>query len=114
MGSRMWNGAVLNFAGSAVIRMVGLAHKQGGQWVDVSTPEDLNKIFEMGQTELELRVKFKGRCSMVFKAKGAISVTWADGTTSYCPGTWQVGPIEDSGDFDAPVTGTAELRPTVA
>lgn len=110
----MWNGTVLNFNGTAVTKMVGLAHKQGGQWVDVSAPEDAVKLFEMGQTELELRVKFKGRCSMTFKDKGTISVTWADGGTSYCPGTWQVGPVENTGDHDAPVTGTAELRPTVA
>jgi hypothetical protein len=111
--SRMWNGTVLNFDGAAVTRVVGLSYKAGGAWVDVSTPEDLNKLFEMGQTELTLSVKFKGRCSLTFKATGAMSLTWADGTTSPCPGTWQVGPIEDTGDFDAPVTGTTELRPTV-
>jgi hypothetical protein len=114
MGSRMFNGSVFNFNGSAVTKLAGLSHKQGGAWVDVTVPEDLNKIFEMGQTDLEIRVKFKGRCSLTFKAKGTCSITWSDGTTSPCPGTWQVGPIEDSGDWDAPVTGSVELRPTVA
>ena len=113
MGSRMFNGSIFNFGGSPVLKLAGLSHSQGGQWIDVTTPEDLNKIFEVGQTELAIKLKFKGRCSLPFKAKGAASITWSNGTTSPCPGTWQVGPIEDSGDWDAPVTGTAELRPTV-
>ena len=114
MGSRMFNGAVLRFGGAAVTKLAGIQYKAGGQWVDVSTPEDANKLFELGQTELEVRIKFKGRCSLTFKAKGSLGITWSDASTSDCPGTWQVGPIEDSGDVDAPVTGTVELRPTVA
>ena len=112
MASRMWNGTVFTF-GSAVLRMVGLAYKQGGAWVDVSQPEDVNKLFEVGQTELVVNIKFKGLCSLVAKAKATASIAWANGTTISLPGTWQVGPIEDTGDFDAPVTGSVELRPTV-
>jgi hypothetical protein len=109
----MFNGSVLNFAGSPVTRVVGMRYRTGGAWVDVSEPEDLNKLFEMGQTELVLNVQFKGHCGLTSKAKGVVSITWADGTTTSAPGTWQVGPIDDGGDWDAPITGSAELRPTV-
>jgi len=110
----MFNGSVLTFASAAVARVVGLSYKAGGAWVDVSEPADLNKLFELGQADLSLNVKFKGHCALVPGAKGAMSIAWADGTSTTAPGTWQVGPIEDTGDFDAPISGTAELKPTVA
>jgi hypothetical protein len=109
----MFNGSVLNFASAPVARVVGLSYRTGGAWVDVTEPADVNKLFEIGQTDLSLSVKFKRHCALTFKAKGTVSITWADGTTTSAPGTWQVGPIDDSGDWDAPITGTVELRPTV-
>jgi len=112
--TRMFNGSVLNFAGAPVARVAGLSYSTGGQWVEVTEPADLNKLWEVSsQPDFALRVRFKGHCGLTYKAKGAIAIAWADGTQVAAPGVWQVGPMEDTGDWDAPITGTAELRPTV-
>ena len=113
MASRMFNGSTFTFNSSAVAKLVGLSYKRGGQWVDVTVPEDLNKLFELGQTEIEVTLKFKGGCSLAFKAKGTAAIVWSDGTASPCPGTWQVGPQNPDGNWDAPITDTCTLRPTV-
>jgi hypothetical protein len=110
----MFNGSVFNFAGSPVAKVAGISYKSGGSWVDVTQPADLNKLFELGQTDLTVSLKFKGHCGMTLKAKGTASITWADGTSDSLPGTWQVGPMTPGeGDIDAPITGAVELRPTV-
>lgn len=112
--SRMFNDSVLNFNASAVTQVVGIAVSEGGTWVDVTQPEDANKLFEIStQPDFACKVKFKGGCAMTQGQKGALSITWKNGLTTTCPGTWQVGPINNSGDWDAPITGDVELRPTV-
>ena len=111
--SRMFNGSSFTFASSAVGKIVGMSFKIGGTWVDVTEPEDANKLFEQGQPELEVKLKFKGGTTLVQGAVGAAAIVWNDGTSTSCPGTWQVGPVEYTGDWDAPITSTAELRPTV-
>jgi hypothetical protein len=113
--SRLFNGTVFNFAEAAVAQIVGLAYKTGGNWIDCTEPADPNKLYECStQPDFAISLKFKGHCQLAYGAIGAASITWRDGTTDACPGTWQVGPIEDTGDWDAPITGTAELRPTSA
>jgi hypothetical protein len=111
--SRMFNGTTLAFNGSAVTKLVGLSFRAGGAEVDVTQPEDLVKLYEAGQDDLEVNAKFKGGCTLVRKARGTLAIVWKDGTTSDCPGTWQVMDIETTGDWDAPITGSAKLRPTV-
>ena len=111
--SRMFNGSVLNFGGTAVTRLAGITYKVGGAKIDVTYPEDLNKLFEAGQDDIEVTCKFKGGCSLVRKATGTLSITWSDGTTSSCPGTWQVMEVGSQGDHDAAITGHANFSPTV-
>ncbi len=113
MGSRMFNGSTFSFNGAPVARLVGMSYKLGGQWVDVSQPEDLNKLYELGQTDIEVALKFKGHCWLAFKTKGTAAIIWSDGATSSCPGTWQVGPVNPDGNWDAPITDSCTLRPTV-
>ena len=108
---RFFNGAVLNFAATPVANCVGVAYKDGGQWIDVTQPADAVRIYELAtQDDLSIQIKFKGQVTLTRGATGAVSMTWADGTTSYCPGVFMVGPIEKTGDWDGPVTGTTELR----
>jgi hypothetical protein len=112
--SRMFNGSTFNFASSAVGKIIGISYSEGGTWVDVTQPEDLNKLSELStQADLIVKLKFKGGNSLVRAAKGVAAIVWKDGTTTACPGTWQVGPREVTGDWDAPITSTAELKPTV-
>lgn len=110
--TRMFNGTTLTF-GSAVGKLVGLTYSVGGAWVDVSEPADANKLFELGQKELTLKARLKGITALVPGTKGALSIDWSDGTDVTAPGTWQIGPIEQTGDHDQPLTSTVEFRPTV-
>ena len=114
--NRMFNGTVLNVNGStAETHVVGLAYKDGGNWIDVTVPDDTAKLYQLStQDDISLQVKYKGTTTLV---RGtyltSLSITWSDGSTSTLTGAWQVGPVEKTGDWDAPITGTVELRPTV-
>ena len=111
--SRMFNGSTLAFGGAAVARLVGLTFRAGGAEVDVTQPEDLVKLYEAGQDDLEVNAKFKGGCALTRQARGTLAIVWKDGSTSDCPGMWQVMEIETTGDWDAPITGSAKFKPTV-
>jgi hypothetical protein len=113
--SRMFNGSTFSFASAAVGKLIGIAFKQGGAWIDVTEPEDANKLFEQGQTEIDVQLRFKGGAagSLTHKAKGVAAIVWKDGSTTTCPGTWMVGPKSVEGSWDAPISSTVELRPTV-
>ena len=113
--SRMFNGSTFTFDGSAVGKLIGISYKEGGNWVEVTEPEDLFKLYELGQADLQVQLRFKGGAAggMTYGHKGAAAITWKDGSTTSCPGTWIVGPKEVEGSWDAPITSTRELRPTV-
>ncbi len=111
--TRLFNGTVLNFASGAVAKLVGLTYKVDGVVVDVTVPEDLNKLYECGHDDIEVTAKIKGPCALTRKAKGTLGITWSNGTTVTCPGTFQVTAIENSGDQDAPITGSITFKPTV-
>lgn len=113
--SRMFNGSTFTFASSAVGKLVSMSFKKGGSWVEVTQPEDANKLYELGQSDLEVQLKFKGggAGSLVPGTKGTAAIVWKDGTTSTCPGSWMVGPISVEGSWDNPLTSSVELRPTV-
>ena len=112
---RYFNGATLTFKGTAVTKIVGISYKNGGQWIDVTQPEDANKLYELSpQPDFEVQVKYKGACSLTRGDRGTLAIAWSDSSTSECPGTWQCGPIDKSGDWDAPITGSVTFRPTVA
>jgi hypothetical protein len=110
----MFNGSTFSFSGSSVGKLVGIAYSVGGNWIDVSEPEDLVKLFEFtSQPELSVKLKFKRQHNLTAGDKGTAAILWSDGTTSSCPGTWQVGPNDKSGDWDSPLNCSVELRPTV-
>ena len=112
--NRFFNGSILNFNGTPVLHVVGISYKDGGNWIDVTEPEDLTRIYQLAtQDDLEVQVKYKGSCTLTRGAVGTLSITWSDGSSSTCSGNWQVGPVDKTGDWDAPVTGSASLRPTV-
>lgn len=114
MSTRLFNGTTVTFGGASVGKLVGLSYRVGGNWIDVTEPADLNKLYELStQSDLQLQLKFKGCHTLTEKAKGAIAITFSNGFTRSCPGTWQVGNFDFSGDWDAPWQSTAEARPTV-
>ena len=115
MSTRLFNNTVLTFGGSAVGGLVGLSYRIGGQWIDVTIPEDLYKVFELStQPELTLQARFAGCHSLTDRTKGAIAIVFSNGFVGTLPGTWQVGQSDYNGDLDAPWKSSAEFRPTVA
>jgi len=114
MTTRLFNGSEFLFAGSAVGKLTGLAFKVGGNWVEVTEPADLNKLYELPpQADLAVQLRFKGCHTLTSGSKGTAAITFSNGFTATCPGTWQVGNFEYTGDHDAPWSSTAEARPTV-
>lgn len=114
MSTRLFNGTTVSFGEAECGKLAGLAYRVGGNWVDVTEPEDLNKLFELSpQAELALQLKFKGCHSLTSGTKSALTLSFSNGFTQTCPGTWQVGNFDYSGDWDAPWQSTAEARPTV-
>ena len=111
----MFTGSTLNFASTLVTNLVGMTFKKSGAWVDVSLPEDANKLFELGQAELEVALKFKkaGLGGLSYGLTGTAAIIWKDGSTSNCPGTWVVDPTNQTGDYDAALASDCVLRPTV-
>ena len=115
MSSRLFNGTTFTFNSSLVGGIVGLDVKVGGNWIEVTMPEDLNKLYEVSpQPDLEIRLRFRGCHNLVYGAKGTAAIVFSNGYSRTCPGTWQVGPCDFPGAQDAPWESSAELRPTVA
>lgn len=112
MTTRMFNGSTLTF-GTAVARLVGISYRCGGATIDVSEPADLNKLYEAGQDDLELTARVKRMPTLARKAKNTITIVWANGDSTTCPGTWQVMDVSGGGDYDGPITGSITFKPTV-
>jgi hypothetical protein len=110
--TRLFNGSTFSF-GSAVARVVGVQYKIGGATVDVSEPEDLNKLFEAGQADLELSIKVKRMPTLTRGAKAVPTMTWANGDTTAFPGTWGIMSTDGGGDWDAGIAGNITIKPTV-
>jgi hypothetical protein len=113
--SRMFNGSTFSFGGTPVGKLIGISYKEGGSWIEVTEPEDLVKLYELSKADLQVQLKFKGGAAgnLTYGAKGAAAITWKDGSTTPCPGTWMVGPKDVEGSEDNPISSTRELRPTV-
>lgn len=113
--TRLFNGTVVLFNSASIsAKLIGLSYRVGGDWIDVTYPDDLNKLFELSsQPNLELKLKFKGCHGLAEKAKGTLAITFSNEYTRSCPGTWQVGNFEYTGDQDQVWSSTAEARPTV-
>jgi len=113
MTTRMFNGSTLTIGSTSVSRLVGMQYKIGGNTIDVTEPDDLNKLFEVGQDDLELTAKVKRMPTATRGTKDTLAVTWADGSTTTLPGTWIVTAVDGGGDWDSPIAGNISFKPTV-
>jgi hypothetical protein len=108
----MFNGSTLSFAGD-VSNVIGITYRANGKTVEVTEPEDLYALFEVGTVDLEVTIKLRGGAGIAVKATGELSITWRDGSTSTCPGTWICSAAETSGDQDSAIGGSVTFKPTV-
>ena len=114
MTTRLFNGTTVTFNSTEVGKLVGLALRVGGEWQNVTEPEDANRLYELSpQPDFALQLKFKGCHSLEEGAKGTLAIAFSNGFTRTLPGTWQVGNTDISGDQDSPWQSSIEARPTV-
>lgn len=114
MATRLFNGSTLTFGNAAVARLVGLQVSVSGNPVDVTEPNDENKLFEVSpQEDYEVTARVKRVPTLSQGAKGTLAVTFADGSSLNLPGTWQATKIDASGDWDQPIAGSITFKPTV-
>lgn len=113
--SRMFNGSTFSFGGTPVGKLIGISFRQGGNWVEITEPEDANKLFEISQADFAITLRFKAGAAggLTYGAKGDAAIVWKDGSTTTCPGKWMVGPKDVEGGWDNPISSSVELRPTV-
>lgn len=111
-GTRMFNGTTFTFA-NAIARLVGLQYRCNGQVIEVTEPGDLNKLFEVGQADLEVTAKVKRMPAVAYGTKAVPSITWADGSTTPLPGTWVVADLGGGGDENGVISGDFKIKPTV-
>jgi len=110
--TRMFNGSTLTF-GTAIARLVGCHYKKDGQVVDVTEPDDLTKLCEVAQPDLEVTAKVKRMPALDTGATGTLAVSWADGSTTSLAGKWIVTAVSGGGDQNAPITGDITFKPTI-
>ena len=114
MTTRLFNGSTATFNNAAVSRLVGMQYKINGNPIDVTEPDDTNRLFEVtDQEELEVTLKVKRMPDLAYAAKATLAITWADGSSTTLPGTWQVTSMDGGGDQDGPIIGNITLKPTV-
>ncbi len=111
--ARGFNGSTFTL-GSAVGKVIGITRRVNGATIDVTEPDDANKLFEVGQADLEVTIRFAGVCSLDVGDTGSASIGWADGTTRTLTGTWIVTSVEESGQRDGAIESSATIKPTVA
>ena len=111
----MFNGTTFSF-GSAIARLMGISYTIAGETVDVTEPEDLLKFFEVvDQPDMEVSVKVKRLPTVHRGDTGAISITWADGSTDGLGShNWVCTDEGGSGDRNQPISGTLKFKPTLS
>ena len=93
--SRMFNGSTFTFDGTRR----GKADRhflQGRAATGSRSPSRKTSISSTrsGQADLQVQLSFKGGAAgnLSYGDKGTAAITWKDGSTTPCPGTWMVGP----------------------
>ncbi len=110
--TRMFNGSTLTF-GTAIARLVGCHYKKDGQVVDVTEPEDLTKLSEVAQPDLEVTAKVKRMPVVDVGDTGTLAVSWADSSTTSLSGRWMVTSVSGGGDENSPISGDITFKPTI-
>jgi hypothetical protein len=108
----MFNGSTLTF-GTAIGRLVGLQYRANGEVVEVTEPDDLIKLYEIGQADLEVTAKVKRMPTVDVGDQETLAIVWSDGSTTTLTGEWIVSAVEGGGDWNSQISGSITFKPTV-
>ena len=101
--TRLFNGTIFKWGGQPQAGLMGVSVRIGGSWVEVTMPEELLKIHEFWtQPDYAVQLKFRGCHELAVGDWDTAEVEFSNGFTLELPGYWMIGPIEYSGDQDAP------------
>jgi hypothetical protein len=109
--NRMFNGTILNFAGNPVGKLTSLTFSDEAGEVDVSGADEA-KIVEAGQTAQRVSAEIVGGTALAVKAKGAISITWKDGSTTPALTNAVLLKKSTKGSKNSPITTSLEFAPS--
>jgi len=109
-----FNGSTATFAAAALgDGLRGCRYSEAGADVDVSAAGDTDKTYEAGLTDKEVTIDFVGITTVSKGDKGAISITWNDGssdaiTNAICSS------VNHGGNMDGELSGSATFKPSTA
>jgi len=110
--TRMFNGSTLTF-GTAIAKLTGINYTVGGVTVDVTEPDDLTKLFECGQDDLEVTAKVKRLPTIVRGDVNTLVATWADGSSDPLgDGKWVCTDVTGTADENGVISGTLKFKNT--
>lgn len=114
MADNGFNGSTATFALAALgDGLRSCRYSEGGADVDVSAAGDSQKTYEAGLIDIEVSIDFVGVSTVSKGDKGAIAITWNDGssdtiTNAICSS------INYGGSMDAELAGSATFKPSTA
>lgn len=113
---RKFLGTALTF-GTSIGRLVGLRYRARGEWINVTEPDDLVQLGEIGQPDLELVASVKRLPTVAVGDQNTISITWNDGSTTPLggyAGQWGVVDSGGGGAENGRIDGDITFKPVVA
>ena len=114
MADQGFNGTTATFADNALGQgLRGCRYSEGGADVDVSAAGDSQKTYEGGLPDIEVTIDFVGVTTVSKNDKGAIAITWNDGssdaiTNAICSS------MNYGGTMDGELAGSASFKPSTA
>ncbi len=113
MSDRGFNGTTVTFNGSAIAHIMDVQEPRKMPKVNVAGADDDEELYEAGKKDREITVKHVGGSSLTEGTKGALSVTWNDGTTDTF-GNVVLLEIDTSGSKNGAIQTTLKFAPTPA
>ena len=114
MADNGFNGTTGTFDESALgDGLRGIRYSEAGADVDVSAAGDTQKTYEKGLPDIEVNIDFVGITTISKGDKGAIAITWNDGSTDAITNAI-VSSMNHGGAMDAELAGSAVFKPSTA
>lgn len=114
MADNGFNGTTATFASADLGDGVrGVRYNEAGATPDVGSAGDSEVVYEGGRKDIEIQVDFVGTSTVSKNDKGALSITWNDGTTDTITNAICKS-INYGGQMDGEISGSATFAPSTA
>lgn len=108
-----FNGSTLTFAAASVGPLRDVRFSEAGGKADVTGSADSLKTYEGGIPDVSVSVTVVGGVTLSKGDKGAVAVTWNDGTSTPIT-NGMVDSVEMSGSMDSEILTTVTFVPSTA